>query len=233
MMSSPAVRVSDLYHSYRDGDNVQPVISNTTMQIMPGECVALLGRSGSGKSTLLNLIGGIDRPDSGHVSVHGQDISTLNEPGLTVFRRRHIGFVYQFFNLIPTLTALENVALPLELNAYPKADIAGHCQDMLEAVGLQLRPDAHPDQLSGGEQQRIAIARALIHKPSIVLADEPTGNLDHSSGENVIELMTSLVKQERSSLLLVTHSLAVAGKADRILTLENGVVSEQESGFAW
>lgn len=227
-MRVPAVQVSNLSHSYRDGDGVHPVISNAALKITPGECVALLGRSGSGKSTLLNLIGGIDKPDSGHITISGQEITKLKEPDLTVFRRRQTGFVYQFFNLIPTLTALENIALPLELNAYPKNDIARLCRDMLEAVGLQERSDAYPDQLSGGEQQRIAIARALIHQPALVLADEPTGNLDHSSGDKVIELMISLTKAEQGSLLLVTHSLAVAKQADRIVMLQDGQLGEQE-----
>ena len=227
------VEIHDLSRSYREGDSTHPVIRNAGLQILAGECVALLGRSGSGKSTLLNLIAGIDRPDSGSVLVGGQDISALKEPAPTLFRRRHIGFVYQFFNLIPTLTCAENVALPLELNGWARDAAAHQTRQMLEAVGLRGRADAYPDQLSGGEQQRIAIGRALVHRPALVLADEPTGNLDQAAGEQVLELMMSLAREEHSSLLLVTHSLAVAQRADRILTLHEGHLSEQGAELAW
>ncbi len=226
-MDNFTVRVCGLSRSYRQGETIYPVISDAQLHISPGECVALLGRSGSGKSTLLNLIAGIDRPDSGEVAIGGRDIGSLKEPALTLFRRRHIGFVYQFFNLIPTLTSAENIALPLELNGHPPDTVSAQTEQMLEAVGLHSRADAYPDQLSGGEQQRVAIARALVHRPSLVLADEPTGNLDQDTGEQVLNLMLSLAREERSSLLLVTHSLAVARRADRILTLRQGQLSEQ------
>jgi putative ABC transport system ATP-binding protein len=237
VMDNFTVRVRGLSRSYREGQTIHPVISAAQLHILPGECVALLGRSGSGKSTLLNLIAGIDRPDRGEVLIDGQNITALQEPALTLFRRRHIGFVYQFFNLIPTLTAAENIALPLELNALPRDAIAAQSAGMLEAVGLGARADAYPDQLSGGEQQRVAIARALVHRPTLVLADEPTGNLDQATGEQVLALMMSLARDERSSLLLVTHSLAVARRADRILTLHQGRLSEQtgepQGELAW
>ena len=231
--TDPTVRVRGLTRGYREGDSVHTVIRDAKLQILPGECVALLGRSGSGKSTLLNLIAGIDRPDSGDVVIAGHRISALKEPALTLFRRRHIGFVYQFFNLIPTLTCAENIALPLELNAQPRDAVATQTQQMLTAVGLQPRAAAYPDQLSGGEQQRVAIARALVHRPALVLADEPTGNLDQAAGEQVLELMMSLAREEHSSLLLVTHSLAVARRADRILTLQEGRLSERGAELAW
>jgi putative ABC transport system ATP-binding protein len=227
------IRVSGLSRSYRQGQTLYPVISGAQLQILPGECVALLGRSGSGKSTLLNLIAGIDRADSGAVMIAGQNITALKEPALTLFRRRHIGFVYQFFNLIPTLTSAENIALPLELNGCGRDTIAAQTAQMLEAVGLRPRADAYPDQLSGGEQQRVAIARALVHRPALILADEPTGNLDQASGEQVLDLMLSLAREEASSALLVTHSLAVARRADRILTLHAGQLTEQEGELAW
>ena len=175
----------------------------------------------------------IDRPDSGDVVIAGHRISTLKEPALTLFRRRHIGFVYQFFNLIPTLTCAENIALPLELNAQPRDAVTRQTQQMLTAVGLQPRATAYPDQLSGGEQQRVAIARALVREPVAILADEPTGNLDQAAGERVLGLMMSLAREEHSSLLLVTHSLAVARRADRILTLQEGRLSERGAELAW
>jgi len=231
--SQASVRVSRLSRSYREGDSIHPVISDAQLQILAGECVALLGRSGSGKSTLLNLIAGIDRPDSGEVLIGGHNVTALKEPALTLFRRRHIGFVYQFFNLIPTLTSAENIALPLELNGRPRDAVAAHTERMLDAVGLRQRASAYPDQLSGGEQQRVAIARALVHRPALLLADEPTGNLDQAAGEQVLELMMSLAREEHSSLLLVTHSLAVAQRADRILTLHQGRLSEQGTELAW
>ncbi len=232
-MHKSAVDLSNLSRSFREGNRTHAVIRQAEMQIQAGECVALLGRSGSGKSTLLNLIAGIDRPDSGQIIIQGENISRLKEPALTLFRRRRIGFVYQFFNLIPTLTSAENIALPLELNRFPRGAAADKVQQILEAVDLAPRADAYPDQLSGGEQQRVAIARALVHRPALVLADEPTGNLDQTAGEKALDLMISLAKEERSSLLLVTHSLAVARRADRILTLEQGQLMEQGTELAW
>ena len=230
-MPEPALRLAGLGRSYREGDDLHPVLLGADAEVMPGESVALLGRSGSGKSTLLNLIAGIDRPDAGEVIVAGVPVSRLDEPALTLFRRRRIGFVYQFFNLIPTLTARENVALPLELNQVE--DAATRVAEMLEAVGLAERSNAYPDQLSGGEQQRVAVARALVHRPPLVLADEPTGNLDQETGERVLDLMLGLVREAGCSLVLVTHSLAVARRADRLLTLAGGELTEQGAELAW
>ena len=227
------VQVRGLSRSYREAERLRPVIRDAELRILPGECVALLGRSGSGKSTLLNLIAGIDRPDSGSVLIAGQELGALREPALTLFRRRHIGFVYQFFNLIPTLSCAENIALPLELNGWTRDASARQTGQMLEAVGLRQRADAYPDQLSGGEQQRVAIGRALVHRPTLLLADEPTGNLDQTAGTQVLELMLSLAREERSSLLLVTHSLAVAQRADRVLTLHEGRLHERAGDIAW
>jgi putative ABC transport system ATP-binding protein len=232
-MSNTAVHILNLSRSYREGNRIHQVISDAEMQILSGECVALLGRSGSGKSTLLNLIAGIDRPDSGDVLIGDERITRLQEPDLTLFRRRRIGFVYQFFNLIPTLTTAENIALPLELNQVPRSEIRRQVEQMLEAVNLVERANAYPDQLSGGEQQRVSIARALVHRPALVLADEPTGNLDQRAGEQALDLMIALVREEHSSLLLVTHSLAVARRADRILTLQDGRLSEHGLESAW
>ena len=232
-MSEPNVRITNLSLSYREGESLHPVIRGADATIQAGECVALLGRSGSGKSTLLNLIAGIDTPDSGEVRIAGETITRLGEPALTLFRRRRIGFVYQFFNLIPTLTARENIALPLELNGVPRNESQRRVEEMLSAVGLAARAHAFPDQLSGGEQQRTAIARALIHRPDLVLADEPTGNLDQEAGEQVLELMLSLARQQNGSLLLVTHSLSVARRSDRLLSLHAGRLSERAAELAW
>jgi len=232
-MNNYGIVISNLSRSYREGDSIQPVITGAELRILPGECVALLGRSGSGKSTLLNLIAGIDQPDSGEITIGGERITRLQEPALTLFRRRQIGFVYQFFNLISTLTTAENIALPLELNACPRQEIAQLTSRMLDAMGLRHRSGAFPDQLSGGEQQRVAIARALVHQPALVLADEPTGNLDQAAGTQVLDLMLSLAQEGENSLLLVTHSLSVARRADRILTLQEGRLSEQGTALAW
>jgi putative ABC transport system ATP-binding protein len=232
-MHNTAVHIENLCRSYREGNRVHQVIRDAEMRILPGECVALLGRSGSGKSTLLNLIAGIDRPDSGEVFIGGECITRLHEPDLTLLRRRRIGFVYQFFNLIPTLSTAENIALPLELNQVSRRQIQQQVEQMLAAVNLHDRAKAYPDQLSGGEQQRVSIARALVHRPALVLADEPTGNLDQDAGEQVLEMMISLAREEQSSLLLVTHSLAVARRADRILTLQQGRLSEEGLESAW
>ncbi len=232
-MDQDALRISNLHRHYCEGHLTHRVICGAELRLERGECAALLGRSGSGKSTLLNLIAGIDKPDSGKISIDGTDVSHLREPELTRFRRRQIGFIYQFFNLIPTLTAAENVALPLELNGHSRSEVAERSHQMLKTVGLDARHDAFPDQLSGGEQQRIAIARALVHRPPLILADEPTGNLDQETGERVLRQMLGLAREEGSSILLVTHSLSVAGSADRTLTLDQGVLTQGGSALAW
>ena len=232
-MSRPAVSIIGVSHSFREGLKHHRVLDGIELEIEAGESIALLGRSGSGKSTLLNLIAGIDRPDEGRVLIEGETVTALKEPQLTLFRRRRIGFVYQFFNLIPTLNARENIELPLELMGLPRSERTARTSQALTNVDLPHRARAFPDQLSGGEQQRVAIARALIHRPTLVLADEPTGNLDQHAGEQVLQLMQALVREERSSLLLVTHSLAVASRADRVLTLEAGRLSRLDAGLAW
>ncbi|MEO7838783.1 MAG: ABC transporter ATP-binding protein, partial [Anaerolineales bacterium] len=178
--------------------------------------------SGSGKSTLLNLISGIDVPDNGQVWVDGQDLTTLSERERTLFRRAQIGFVFQFFNLIPTLTVGENVSLPLELNRIPRPQAYKKAQHMLEAVSLLDRWNTFPEKLSGGEQQRVALARALVHDPLLILADEPTGNLDEETGVQVISLLTRLTHEQNRTLLIVTHSLEAASIADRVLRLSHG-----------
>jgi putative ABC transport system ATP-binding protein len=198
------------------------VLDNAVFEAAVGEFVALLGSSGCGKSTLLNLIAGIDRPDAGRIIINGQDISALNEHARTLWRRKNIGFVFQFFNLIPTLTVLENVRLPLQLNAIDTAEERERAVQLLAQVGLQGREHSYPERLSGGEQQRLALVRALIHRPALLLADEPTGNLDARAGEEVLDLLSQLVRQTGTSVLMVTHSEIAAQRADRICLLRDG-----------
>jgi putative ABC transport system ATP-binding protein len=201
------------------------------LEFATGEFVCLVGKSGSGKSTLLNLISGIDAPTHGHVTIHTGEqevrITALNEHERTLFRRRHIGIVFQFFNLIPTLTVLENVTLPLEL-AGGRGNHRREAGALLERVGLGNRLNTYPDRLSGGEQQRVAIARALVHNPLLILADEPTGNLDDETGESVLRLLLDLSCDSGKTLLMATHAAEVAGRADRVLHLVHGkLVNDQ------
>lgn len=222
MTETPLIRFRGLRRVFHEGGRDRVVLDGVGAELAAGESVALLGRSGSGKSTLLNLIGGIDRPDAGEVVIDGVSLGRLSERERTLFRRRHIGFVYQFFNLIPTLTAAENVRLPAELNGRSSAQAAAAALRMLEAVGLADRAAAFPERLSGGEQQRIAIARALVHEPLLVLADEPTGNLDSETGQQVTDLLRRMVGEAGRTLVVVTHSPEVAAEADRVWTLEDG-----------
>ncbi len=220
--SNAFIRLNRLTRIYLQGEREQRVLDGVCGEIQRGETVALLGRSGCGKSTLLNLIGGIDQPDGGDIYINDTCINQMDEHGRTLFRRRHIGFIYQFFNLIPTLTVMENLLLPLELNGYDLAEGRHRCMTLLEQVGLSQRESSYPDQLSGGEQQRVAVARALVHRPAVVLADEPTGNLDLESGQQVLDLLDRLVRDEQCTLIIVTHSQAVAARADRIFNLRQG-----------
>ena len=229
----PVLTVRGLSKSYHDGRADHQLLRALELEVSRGECLALLGRSGSGKSTLLNLLAGIDRPDQGEVRILGKPVSRLPEPELTLFRRRHIGFIYQLFNLVPTLTAAENLALPLELNGADAARIRVRVAELLHRVGLLERKSAFPDQLSGGEQQRIAIARALAHEPAIVLADEPTGNLDAETGSRILDLLKEVFVEQGQTLVLVTHSLAVSQIADRVLSIDGGRVSEGARQLSW
>ncbi len=197
------------------------------LNIRAGEFVVLLGRSGSGKSTLLNLLSGIDLPDHGEVLFNGQDITGLSERDRTLFRRRHIGFVFQSYNLVPTLTVEENLLLPLELNGVTGLAARQRGHELLRQLGLADRASSYPDRLSGGEQQRIAIARALAHDPAVVLADEPTGNLDLDTGQEVLNLLDQATRAAGKTLVMVTHSREVVGLADRILSLSQGALTEQ------
>jgi len=224
--TTPLIQTRQLRKTYSEGDATRCIFEHLDLAIQRGESVALLGRSGSGKSTLLNLISGIDLPDSGQVEVDGQVINTLDEQDRTRFRRRHVGFVFQFFNLIPTLTVEENLLLPLELNGLNTAEQRQQALLMLDQVGLGLRRASFPEHLSGGEQQRLACIRALVHQPMLLLADEPTGNLDAETGHHVLELLLQLHQQAGTTVLLVTHSREVAARADRVLLLDAGRIEE-------
>jgi putative ABC transport system ATP-binding protein len=225
-MAPPAVELRKVSKSYREGEVERVVLRDVSVTIAPGEIAVLVGRSGSGKSTLLNVIAGIDHPTAGAVVVNGTDLTALDEHARTLFRRRHIGFVFQFFNLIPLLTVEENLLLPLDLNGRADAEGAKRARALLERVGLGGRGDSFPERLSGGEQQRVAIARALIHDPVLILADEPTGNLDVETAAGVLDLLDTLAREAGRTVLMVTHSREVVGVADRIFTVQRGSLVE-------
>ena len=216
------IRLANLSRDFAEGTRTHCVLDRIDAEFMRGESVAVRGRSGSGKSTLLNLIGGIDAPDSGRVTVAGIDITELSERERTLFRRKHIGFVYQAFNLVPTLSVADNIRLVQELNGIARNEADARIEELLDAVGLADRANSYPDVLSGGEQQRVAIARALSHRPAVLLADEPTGNLDDATAETVLALLDRLVRQVGGTMLIATHSAAVASFCDRTLELHNG-----------
>ncbi len=211
------IEVKDLNKAFHEGTISHNVISNLNLSINEGELVILLGRSGSGKSTLLNLLSGIDTPDSGKIFIDSTELTALKEPHRTIFRRKNAGFVFQFFNLIPTLTVMENLKLALELTDKRGKEDMERAEFLLNEVGLSGRADTFPDLLSGGEQQRVAIARALVHDPKLILADEPTGNLDYQTADKVIELLDNLVKKAGKTMVMATHSRDLLGIADRII----------------
>ncbi len=221
------IRLEHITKTFQEGDRRRTVLSDAIASIQPGEFIAIVGRSGSGKSTLLNLLAGLDQPSSGEIWLGEACLSALNDRDRTLFRRNHIGFVFQFFNLIPTLTVRENVLLTAELRGWTPARADEQANLLLDAVGLLDRASVYPDKLSGGEQQRIAIARALCADPDIILADEPTGNLDAETGEQVLDLLTRLARKRNKTLIMVTHSPDIAARADRILRLEHGRIVEQ------
>lgn len=216
------IRIENLTKSFREGDQLRPVLRECSLTMARGEFVAVIGKSGTGKSTLLNLISGIDQTDQGQIYMGDLILTELDEQQRTLFRRHKIGFIFQFFNLLPTLTVLENVTLPLELAGVPLPQSQERASRLLGEVGLGDRLDAYPDRLSGGEQQRVAIARSLVHDPILVLADEPTGNLDEETGAQVLDLLDRLTRKAGKSLILVTHSHENARHADRILELREG-----------
>ena len=227
------VKLENVVRTYSQGGSEVLVLQDVNLALARGQTVALLGRSGSGKSTLLNLLCGIDLPDRGRITVAGVQVNALREPDATLFRRQHIGFIYQGIHLLPGLTSAENVALSLQLQGVPVAAAIDQARHTLESLGMLSLAEQFPTRLSGGEQQRVAIARALIHQPSLVLADEPTGSLDAQSGAQVLAWMQAELEQRGGTCLLVTHSLAVAQSADRILTLEQGRIEDRHGDFAW
>jgi putative ABC transport system ATP-binding protein len=209
-----------------DGKRKATALDNISLEIGKGDIVAIVGPSGSGKSTLLNLIGGLDRPTSGDIAIDGEQLRTLNDDDLTRVRRDKIGFVFQFFNLLPTLNCLENVALPLHLRKWPRKKIEDRAKELLTLVQLGHRMEHLPDELSGGERQRVAIARALSVYPPILLADEPTGNLDTQTGHDILKLIDDLHSQLGSTVLIVTHDLEVANRCARTVALRDGHIVE-------
>ena len=216
------IRLRGLSRRFREGEREHIVLDAVDAEIRRGEIVALRGRSGSGKSTLLNLVGGIDVPDAGEIEVAGINLTMLSERERTLFRRRHIGFIYQSFNLVPTLCVADNIRLVLELNDVPRQEAQERIDELLSSVGLEDRAGSFPDVLSGGEQQRVAIARALSHRPSVLLADEPTGNLDDSTAASVIELLETLIHSTGSTMIMATHSTSLAEACDRTFELHSG-----------
>jgi len=229
-MASPSpnqtvqIRIRDLCRSYQEGGRRHVVLDDLNVDFIEGESVALRGRSGSGKSTLLNLISGIDAPDEGEVEVAGLNITNMSERDRTLFRREHIGFVYQAFNLVSTLSVSDNIQLVLELNGVDEPQAGNRVRELLDAVALADRAESYPDVLSGGEQQRVAIARALVHRPSLLLADEPTGNLDDKTAAAVLNLLNQLVREAGGTMIVATHSAKVASSCDRVLELHNGAL---------
>ena len=224
------LELQGLYKSYFDGSVDHHILKGADLKIEKGETVAILGSSGSGKSTLLNLIAGIDLPDQGEVRIDGKSLGQMSEKNRTLLRRRTMGFVFQSFNLIPTLNVYENLMLPLELNQISKN--SGIISQMLEALGLKGREESHPDRLSGGEQQRVAIARALMHQPSLLLADEPTGNLDAETSQETLKLINHLVHRSRTTMIMATHSQEVIEWVDRVLGIEDGKLIELKTSEA-
>ncbi|MEM1116932.1 MAG: ABC transporter ATP-binding protein [Bacteroidota bacterium] len=228
--SEAVLALRDVRKHYREGAARRDVLAGASLTLARGAVGALVGRSGAGKSTLLNLISGIDQPDSGEVVVDGTHLETLSERERTLFRRRHVGFVFQFYNLVPTLTVAENVRFLLDLNGVADAEAAARAEALLSEVGLADRAGAFPDRLSGGEQQRVAIARALAHEPALVLADEPTGDLDARTGQQILDLLERMTRARGRTLLMVTHDESTLDRVDTVFRLGEGVVREEGGG---
>jgi putative ABC transport system ATP-binding protein len=223
-VSNPLVSIRHLVKSYRRGNQSVPVLEDISLDIAVGEFLVLMGPSGSGKSTLLNLIAGIDTADSGSITIHDVDLSLLSDSALAAWRASHIGFVFQFYNLIPVLTAFENVELPLLLTSMSRHQRREHVETALAVVGLTDRMEHRPSELSGGQQQRVAIARAIVSDPSILVADEPTGDLDRVSAEEILNLLEQLNREFGKTIIMVTHDPRAAKRARRLLHLEKGVL---------
>lgn len=223
---SPLIQIQNLRKEFNEGASTRMVIHDINIEFTEGEFIVLLGQSGSGKSTLLNLISGIEKPTVGTVLIKNTAITELSERACTLFRRDNIGFIFQFFNLIATLTVLENITLPLELAGKKGKELEKLGLSLLEKVGLADRYNAFPDQLSGGQQQRVAIARALLHQPMLLLADEPTGNLDEETGGKVLNLLLELTRGANKTLIMATHNQEIASLANRVLRMQDGRLQE-------
>ena len=225
------LEVNNLVKTYGKGDSLVKAVDNVSLKVKEGEFVAIIGASGSGKSTLLHMIGGVDRPDrnGGEIIIEGQNITKLNDNKLALFRRQQIGIIYQFYNLIPVLTVRENITLPVDLE---KKEIdEDYLEQLIDALGLKNRETHLPNQLSGGQQQRVAIGRALFNRPALILADEPTGNLDSKSGAEIVKLLKLANEKYHQTIILVTHDLEIAKEADRIITFGDGkIISDKKAG---
>ncbi len=222
--SAPLVAIRGLGKHYVRGDQIIPVLVDINLDVREGDFVALMGPSGSGKSTLLNLVAGIDKPSAGRILVAGVDIAQLTDSELAAWRAAHVGFIFQFYNLMPVLTAFENVELPLQLTSLARRDRRERVENALSLVGLSDRMDHYPNELSGGQQQRVAIARALIADPTIIVADEPTGDLDRVTAEEILDLLQGLNRELGKTIVMVTHDPKAAGRARRMIHLEKGVL---------
>lgn len=220
------LEVENLVKTYGKGENKVHAVDHVSFSIDEGEFVAIVGASGSGKSTLLHLLGGVDRPTSGKVCINGEDIYRLSDDALAIFRRRQVGIIYQFYNLIPILNVTENITLPCDLDG--KRVDKKRLKNLLETLGLTDRVSHLPNQLSGGQQQRVSIGRALINDPAIILADEPTGNLDSKSGEEILALMKLSNQKYHQTIIMITHDLEIASQADRVITFEDGKIIKDE-----
>ena len=222
-MSDIILKAEHLVKTYGSGETAVKALDDVSREVSKGEFVAIVGQSGSGKSTLLHRLGAMDYPDSGTLTVDGEDVFSMNDDALAQYRRRKAGFVFQFFNLLPVMTAKENILIPLSLDGQ-KADEA-YLNEIAETMGIADRLSHYPHQLSGGQQQRVAIARAMISKPAVILADEPTGNLDSASGNEILSLLKTTIKKYDQTLILITHDMSVAEKADRIITIKDGKIN--------
>lgn len=218
------IKTKKLVKQYGEGENMIYALNNVELEVREGEFLAITGESGSGKTTLLNCLGSLDRPTSGNIIVNGKDITQMNDNALSAYRRKSIGFIFQSFNLIPVLNVEENIVLPLNLdNTSPDME---YLEELLRLTGLDKKRTNYPHELSGGQQQRVAFARALIHKPQIILADEPTGNLDSKNSREIISILKSSIKKYNQTLILITHDGSIASQADRICRISDGVLSE-------
>lgn len=226
--SEPVIQVKDLYKFYSIGDNKVKALNGVDFTINRGEFCSIVGTSGSGKSTLLNMLAGLEKPTKGQIVIGGEHIEKMNENQLVKFRREHVGFIFQSFNLLPTMTAVENVALPLSFRGMPKKIRLAKAAKMLEMVGLKKQYKHKPTQMSGGQQQRVGVARALVVKPEIIFADEPTGNLDSNTSAEVMNLMKKIVREQNLTLIMVTHDNHLASFADRIFHIRDGKILKIE-----